>query len=327
MYKMDYQLENFITQCEVRQLRPKTIKSYEGTLRIFSKYLYEDFKITSAEDVQEKHIMQYVNHLKERGKYTVLCDKNSELYNHPQKRPDYGMNISITTINNYLRNMRVFFNYLYSEHEIKKNPMGKVILLKDDRKPLEFISDENFMRLLRCLDRSKFSENRDWTIIQLLIDTGMRIGECLLIKVSDADLTRKSIYITLQNTKGGKTRSVFFSEEMNRILKMWLRFQDRYRNTEYLFCTNEGKHLQISNFETNFKKYGKRIGLNTIHPHVLRNNFAKRFLMNGGNIFTLSKILGHSSVEVTEKAYLDLDDDDLRQTYQNFSPLSNMKKY
>jgi integrase/recombinase XerD len=89
--------------------------------------------------------------------------------------------------------MRVFFNYLYSEHEIKKNPMEKVKLLKDDRKPLEFISDENFMRLLRCLDRSKFSENRDWTIIQLLIDTGMRIGECLLIKISEVDLTRKSI--------------------------------------------------------------------------------------------------------------------------------------
>jgi integrase/recombinase XerD len=78
MFKMDYQLENFITQCEVKQLRPKTIKSYEDTLRIFSKYLYEDFKITSAEDVQEKHIMKYVNYLKQRGKYTVLCDKNSD---------------------------------------------------------------------------------------------------------------------------------------------------------------------------------------------------------------------------------------------------------
>lgn len=152
---------------------PKSIKSYEATLRIFSKYLYEDFKITSANDVLEKHIMQYIGYLQERGKYTVQCDKHSEFYNHPKNRPDYGKKVSITTINNYLRNMRVFFNWLFDEHEIKKNPMKRVKLINSDRKPLEFISDENFMRLLRCLDRSKFSENRDWAIIQLLIDTDM----------------------------------------------------------------------------------------------------------------------------------------------------------
>ncbi|MFQ9697790.1 MAG: site-specific tyrosine recombinase XerD, partial [Zhenhengia sp.] len=60
--------------------------------------------------------------------------------------------------------------------------------------------------------------------------------------------------------------------------------------------------------------------------HTLRNNFAKRFLMNGGNIFTLSQILGHSSVMVTEKAYLDLTDDDIRQSYQAFSPLAHMRR-
>ena len=58
---------------------------------------------------------------------------------------------------------------------------------------------------------------------------------------------------------------------------------------------------------------------------MLRNNFAKRFLMAGGDIYTLSRLLGHSSVTVTEKAYLDLTDDDIRQNYQRFSPLSNMR--
>ena len=62
-----------------------------------------------------------------------------------------------------------------------------------------------------------------------------------------------------------------------------------------------------------------------VTPKVFRNNFAKRFLMNGGDIFTLSKLLGHSSVEVTQAAYLDLTDDDLRQQYQRFSPIANMR--
>lgn len=63
----------------------------------------------------------------------------------------------------------------------------------------------------------------------------------------------------------------------------------------------------------------------TITPHCLRNNFAKRCLMNGMDIYTLSWILGHSSVTVTEQAYLDLTDDDIGRKYQNYSPISAIR--
>ena len=76
----------------------------------------------------------------------------------------------------------------------------------------------------------------------------------------------------------------------------------------------------------NFRKYTLRVGIKNSHPHQLRNNFAKRFLMQGGDIYTLSRILGHSSVTVTEKAYLDLTDEDIGKTYQKFSPLANLKE-
>lgn len=92
------------------------------------------------------------------------------------------------------------------------------------------------------------------------------------------------------------------------------------------FALQKVGKLQIASFESNFKVYGERIGKKDIHPHILRNNFAKRFLMNGGNIYTLSQILGHSSVQVTEQCYLDLKMEDLRQQYQRFSPLMNLKK-
>ena len=70
----------------------------------------------------------------------------------------------------------------------------------------------------------------------------------------------------------------------------------------------------------------KRAGIEKdISPHTLRNNFAKRCLMSGMDIYTLSKILGHSSVTVTEKAYLDLTVTDIRKNYQKFSPLEALK--
>ena len=154
----------------------------------------------------------------------------------------------------------------------------------------------------------------------------MRLGETLLIKENDIDFVRRTILLPADNTKGKKDRYVFFSAEMLKELKRWFQYKDRYKDSEYIFCTTRGTNLKVSNYETNFKKYGERIGQNDIHPHMLRNNFAKRFLMSGGDIYTLSKILGHSSVTVTEEAYLDLQNEDLRIQYQKHSPLSNLKR-
>ena len=105
-----------------------------------------------------------------------------------------------------------------------------------------------------------------------------------------------------------------------------MRFKDRYSESEFLFPVKMGTALEIGSFEGNFRSYLERAGINKpISPHALRNNFAKRCLMAGMDLYTLSRILGHSSVAVTEKAYLDLTDRDLRHRYQQFSPVENMK--
>lgn len=326
MVQFDYDIDDFMSYCQCQNLRPKTMQSYEQALRIFEHYLVEVHHIESAEDVKEGHIKEYVKYLSERGKYTIVVNEQSRNMNFPQNRTDLNKPMSKTTINNYLRNIKVFFNYLYENHYIKANPIRRVKQLPNERKPVDFISDEEFKKLISVLDISKFHEYRDCTIIQLIIDTGMRVGETLLIELKDVDMTRKSIYLPPENTKGKKGRMVFYSAEMDKYLKRWLKFKDRYRDSEYLFCTNQGKPLTVGNFETNFKQYAMRIGLKDAHPHMLRNNFAKRFLMNGGDIYTLSRILGHSSVTVTEKAYLDLDNDDLRTNYAPYSPLTKIMK-
>ena len=105
-------------------------------------------------------------------------------------------------------------------------------------------------------------------------------------------------------------------------MRRWIQFKDRYVESDYLFpVKHSGAHVEVSTFETNFKKYLRRAGINEkITPHCLRNNFAKRCLMNGMDIYTLSKILGHSSVTVTEQAYLDINDDDMSSTADLTAP-------
>ena len=326
MEKIDYDIDDFMDYCSAKNLAKKTINSYEQTLRLLSRYLIEVQNVKSAQDTKEVHIREYIKYLQDRGKYTVTINEKTKNINFPENREDYGKKIEITTINNYIRNIKVFYNYLYKNSYINNNPVSRIKEIKCARKVVGFINNENFNRLLRVFDLSKFHEYRDYIVAQLIFDTGMRLGETLQIQENNIDYINRTILLPAENTKGKKDRYVFFSEEMLKQLRRWLKYKDRYRQSEYIFCTNKGKPLNVTNYETNFKKYGVRIGLEEIHPHMLRNNFAKRFLMQGGDIYTLSRILGHSSVKVTEEAYLDLDTDDLRTNYQRFSPLANLKR-
>lgn len=326
MQEIDYQISEFMLHCQTKNLTRKTMASYESTLKLFSRYLHENYTIVDAKLVKEEMIKRYVLFILERGKYSVCANDSTKEINKPYNRTDYLKKVSSATINNYLRNMKVFFAFLKSERIIKVNPIKNIKFLKNERKPQGFISDEEFLRMLMMMDTSKYHEYRDYIVIQLIFDTGMRIGECLSTVVDDMDITKRAILLQAENTKGRKSRYVFFSPKMQKELRAWLQFKDRYVDRDLLFPTHRGSKLDVHNFEKNFKLYSGRAGIDNAHPHQLRNNFSKRFLLAGGSIHTLSKILGHSSVEVTEKAYLDLTDIDLKNSYEKFSPLANLKR-
>lgn len=300
--------------------------SYEQTLRLFEKWCKEEQGISSVDKVNENVIRRYIFDLQERGKYTFYANDKQKAINYPERRRDFRKPVSTITINNYIRNLRVFFNYLERNYIIRKNPMKRIRQLRTNRQPKVYLTDDELRRLLAKFDRSYFSEHRDYMMILLMLDSGMRLGECSTLLVSDLELSRKRINLRAEETKGRKERTVFFSPKTEKALRSWLQYKDRYVESDYVFPVKEhGGPIGVGNFESNFRKYIERAGLNEDYsPHCLRNNFAKRCLMNGMDIYTLSKILGHSSVTVTEQAYLDINDDDMSKRYQHFSPLNGV---
>ena len=327
MKNLDFEwlTDEFMLYCRSTQLREKTMSSYEQTLHLFGRWLTDELKIYTVDKITENVIRKYIDDLMVRGKYTFYVNDLSKKKNCPDRRRDYRKPVSVTTINNYIRNIRVFFNWLEREYIIRKNPMKRIRQLKYNRQAKVFLSDEDLKKLLSKFDKSYFTEHRDYVMIMLMLDSGMRLGECSTVLVTDLELARKRINLRAEETKGRKDRTVYFSPKTETIIRRWLQFKDRYVESDYLFPIKEhGGSIGVGNFESNFKKYILRAGLNEEYtPHCLRNNFAKRCLMNGMDIFTLSKILGHSSVEVTEQAYLDLTDEDISKQYHRASPLSN----
>lgn len=323
---LEFYLEDFMEYCTLKDLSKKTLNSYESTLQLFFKYLKEEYMINRIQDVTYEQVNSYLKFTKERGKYSYVSDDRTVKFNYPDMRKDFGNTISDTTINNYIRNMKVFFNYCLERKYIKSTPMENIKFLKTKRKMKDEITDIEFKSLIKAINLTIYSEYRDYTIIQLIFDTGMRLTETLNLKLENIDVERRTILIPAEINKGKKDRYVFFSNTMANILKSWIQYKDRYCSNEYLFPTKKGTIITASNFERNFRLYKQRAGITkNISPHGLRNNFAKRFLLSGGDIFMLSKILGHSSVTVTEQAYLDVTMTDIRKSYQRYSPLESMK--
>lgn len=322
MTDFEFQIDNFMLYCSSRNLAKKTMRSYEQTLKLLGVYLEKQFQITDVQKVQSGHIRNYIKYIQERGKYSVVSNMESTMSNFPQNRTDYKKQVSTVTVANYVRNIKVFFNWLHSiEHDIVKNPCEKIENPKIIRKAKKTLSIDDIKRVLGQFEISRFHDYRNSVVTKTLLDTGMRIGECLSIEPENIDFKHKSILIT--NPKNKQQRYVYFSPKLSLELKNWVKYRDRYSESNYVFPTTRGTQLDIRNYEKALREAGKKVNVD-IHPHQLRNNFAKYYILNGGDWFTLSRILGHSSVEVTQKAYLDFSDEEVGKKYQMHSPLSHM---
>lgn len=319
--ELDLQLDNFMLYCDSKHLSQKTLKSYEQTLTLFRNYLIQELKIEDAANVKSSHVRRYIQYLRERGKYTVTAHEKSLNINYPERREDYKKQISDTTIANYTRNMKVFFNFLKKEREIKDNPMDNVDKIRPKRKQKKLLTDSELKTFFSSFNLTLFHEYRTWMQLRLILDTGIRATECCTLVPDDIDFKTKAILV--RNTKNGHERYVYFGHKLLVDLKRWFNHRDRYIDSPYLFPTSRGTQLTVTNFESTVRRKGRGVNLH-VHPHLLRNNFAKYYLLNNGDFATLSRILGHASVETTMKAYLDFSDREIGRKYQKHSPLNNL---
>ncbi len=99
--------------------------------------------------------------------------------------------------------------------------------MKTNRKAKEYISDDDFKKLISCLDKSYYTEHRDYAMIMLMLDSGMRLGECSCLTMVDLNLAKRQIALKAEVTKGRKDRTVYFSSKTEYILWRWIQYKAR----------------------------------------------------------------------------------------------------
>jgi integrase/recombinase XerD len=197
----------------------------------------------------------------------------------------------------------------------------QVLLPKMDEVVKETYTDNEIMLLLKKPDmkKSDFPEYRNWVIVNYMLGTGNRAGTILNIKIEDLDF--ESGNIILKKLKGRKQYYIPISKSLAQILREYVIYR-KGETSDFLFCTAYGKPLTLNGLETEIAKYNKIRGVEKTSLHKFRHTFAKQWILNGGDIFRLQKILGHSSLDMVRK-YVNMFSDDLRRDFDSFNPLDN----
>lgn len=215
-----------------------------------------------------------------------------------------------TTIKRKIISLKLFTTFLYDNNIIDNYPFYKLkFKYKKEHKLPKVLSIEEVKKLLfavknsypsNCSTFKQFEGIRDTAIIDLLISTGIRIGELSLIKISDINLYDKTILI---HGKGRKQRFIYLSscETINNI-NLWLITRSKSKcNVNNLFINRYGNALSIHSIEDIFSKYRDIAKINSsATPHYLRHTFATNLLSNGADIRSVQEILGHSNISTTE---------------------------
>ena len=184
-------------------------------------------------------------------------------------------------------------------------------------------TDAELKKLLKkpSLKRATFPEYRTWVIINLLVNCGCRAATVHSFLVQDVDLESKTIFA--RHMKNGRPQPLPLCSQMVDILDEYLFLRDGKPN-ECLFCTDENTQLTENGLRYAVKRYNLSRGVEKTSIHLFRHTFARKYLADcGGNAFTLQKLLGHSTLDMT-KHYCSIYDVDLVKNFDEFSPLSQL---
>jgi integrase/recombinase XerD len=291
-------LSSFIDDCEIRNLRPHTIQYYRNELSLFYKSLREQGIDPSPSKISKDHIKNTILYLKNKGLKTV-------------------------TINTRLRAIRAFFNFLYREKHIKKNPVSDLKLLKDRRKVVETFTVEQLDLLFKQPNLRTFIGIRDYNFMLLLLETGIRVSELEGVCVSDILWNDSKLHV--RHTKGYKERLVPIQSKMKKQLQKYIQIRG-VLDTDALFVTLDGKPMSKRQFQSRMTYYGRKANIKGVRCscHTMRHTFAKLAVKNGAGIFELQQILGHTSMEMV-RVYVNLFSDDVVEKHRSFSPLNQIK--
>ena len=255
-------IESFISSKQIEGCSDRTIKYYKEIIDKFNNSFDKSIKKITTEEIRS-----YLSNYKEMS----TCGS--------------------TTIDNIRRVLSSFFSWLEDEDYIIKSPIRRIHRIKTPTTVKEVLTDENLEKL-----RDECENIRDLSLIELLISTGMRVGELVNLNISNLNFEDRSCIVL---GKGNKEREVYFDAKTKLHLKEYI--SKRSDNNDALFVSLREPHqrLSISGIELIVRNLGVNTNISKVHPHKFRRTLATMAIDKGMPVEQVQKLLGHVKIETT----------------------------
>jgi integrase/recombinase XerD len=307
-------LSAYVRHLEAANRSPKTISWYMEILRRFFDFLDGNGLTKPIGDIGRDEVRTYIRYLQSVRKWP----------NSPYIRPDKG-NLSPYSILGHVRAIKAFWGWLFREEYVLSNPLARLPLPSVPRSLVRTLSVDQFRRLLAIVDRHTPVGAKYYCILLFLLDTGVRISELVNIRMADIDLVNCICRVV---GKGRRERLVPFHTRTRKELQRYVNVSRPKLcsyNARYLFPSSDGDHISVNSVQQFIRRIAIRAGLRGIKcsPHIFRHSFSTTFIAKGGTDFALMDILGHTSLQPTQK-YIHLQPRDLQRQHARFTPLEDL---
>ena len=292
-------LEDFLAEKEALNKAASTIRNYRQSVGYFMEFNAFDEESTTDE-IKQSQFYKWMNTMKLDG-------------------------VKPTSINHYLRDCRAFFYWCMDSSRKYIEPAFKIELTGGQEEAVKCFSEDDIEILLEKPKKNAgYAEWRTWAIVNWMMATGNRAATVCNVKIGDVDFKKHDIMLT--HAKNKKVQIAHLSSGLEAPLKEFIRVWRADADKEsYLFCNVGEEKLTTNALSHSFAKYCKDRGVEQTNIHGLRHSFARGWVRNNGSMFALQKILGHSTLDMTRK-YVKLFAEDIKEDYEDFSPLDTMKK-
>ena len=197
------------------------------------------------------------------------------------------------SVSRKIKSMKTFYRFLKSTGAVKMDPAGDIEHPKYDVKPPRILSKLEY-RALRDACRGDI---RTHAIVELFLQTGLRIGELANLALDDVKTTE----LHISSQEGHAEREVPLNRAAKEALDSWLKVRTADAKSKSLFITKTGRPLLIRNIRTAIDRYFKVAGIEDAKVNDLRHTFIAHHLMSGTPLTTISKLVGHKRLSTTEK--------------------------
>ncbi|MEG0285156.1 MAG: tyrosine recombinase XerC [Vagococcus sp.] len=291
-------------------------------LEDFLKYLIIERQYSEkTKEAYEDDITDFFLFLKESGNddYLLVTLQDVRIYLAYLHDREYSRN----TISRKLSSLRSFYQFLMKNDLLSENPFSYVQMKRQQSKLPRFFYEKELNALFDSAEGNRPLDYRNQAILEVLYGTGIRVSECVNIKLQDIDFDASVVLIF---GKGGKERYVPFGSFAEDAIRTYLTegrdvLMTKTTDTHsYLFVNNRGAPITDAGIQYVLKKLIEKSSLTTdIHPHMFRHTFATHLLNNGADLRTVQELLGHSSLSSTQ-IYTHVTTDTLQKNYRHFHP-------